>query len=53
MGEAISGPLSGTQLAYLESAVGEWYAFAAHHPDTEIFEAVPVVRRLASRGNRI
>ncbi len=32
MGEAISGPLAGTQLAYLESGVGEWYEFAACHP---------------------
>jgi hypothetical protein len=39
MGEAISGPLVGTQLAYLESGVGEWYEFAAYHPGTEIFEA--------------
>jgi len=39
MGEAISGPLAGTQLAYLESGVGEWYEFAAYHPDTEIFKA--------------
>jgi hypothetical protein len=40
MGEAVSGPLAGTQLRYLESGVGEWYAFAAHHPDAEIFDAI-------------
>jgi len=40
MGEAISGPLAGTQLAYLESGVGEWYQFAASHPHTEIFKAI-------------
>jgi hypothetical protein len=40
MGEAVSGPLAGTQLVYLESGVGEWYEFAAYHPDTEIFEAI-------------
>ena len=39
MGEAVSGPLAGTQLVYLASGVGEWYEFAAYHPDTEIFEA--------------
>jgi Protein of unknown function (DUF3179) len=39
MGEAISGPLAGTQLVYLESGVGEWYEFAAYHPDAEIFES--------------
>ena len=39
MGEAVSGPLAGTQLMYLESGVGEWYEFAAYHPETEIFEA--------------
>jgi hypothetical protein len=37
MGEAISGPLAGTQLAYVSSGIEEWYAFAAYHPDTEIF----------------
>lgn len=44
MGEAVSGPLAGTQLAYLESGVGEWYEFAARHPGTEIFEATPVAK---------
>jgi len=39
MGEAVSGSLTGTQLVYLESGVGEWYEFAAFHPGTEIFEA--------------
>ena len=39
MGEAVSGPLAGTQLAYLESGVGEWYEFAARRDETEIFEA--------------
>jgi hypothetical protein len=39
MGEAISGPLAGTRLEYLESGVGEWYEFAAYHPGAEIFEA--------------
>ncbi len=53
MGEAISGPLAGTQLVYLESGVGEWYAFAAYHPGAEIFEAVPMSKRLASPGHRV
>jgi len=39
MGEAVSGPLAGMQLVYLNSGVEEWYAFAAYHPDAEIFEA--------------
>jgi len=39
MGEAVSGPLTGTQLVYLNSGVEEWYAFAAYHPGAEIFEA--------------
>ena len=39
MGEAIAGPLAGTQLAYVDSGVGEWYEFAAYHRATEIFEA--------------
>ncbi len=40
MGEAVSGPLAGTQLVYLKSGIEEWYVFAAYHPDTEIFEAI-------------
>ncbi len=40
MGEAVSGPLAGTQLVYLKSGIEEWYAFAASHLDTEIFEAI-------------
>jgi hypothetical protein len=39
LGAAVSGPLAGTQLAYLNSGIHEWYGFAAYHPDTEIFEA--------------
>jgi len=39
MGEAISGPLAGKQLEYLDSGIEEWYAFAASHPGAEIFEA--------------
>jgi hypothetical protein len=44
MGEAVSGPLAGTQLAYLESGVGEWYEFAARHPGTEIFKATQAAK---------
>jgi uncharacterized protein DUF3179 len=40
MGEAVSGPLAGTQLAYLDSGIEEWYAFAAYNPDAEIFKAI-------------
>ncbi len=40
MGEAVSGPLAGTQLVYLRSGIEEWYAFAAYHPDAEIFDAI-------------
>jgi len=49
MGEAISGPLAGTQLAYLESGVGEWYEFAAYHPGTEIFEATQLAKGSAEK----
>ena len=38
MGVAVAGPLTGTQLAYCNSGVEEWYAFAAYHPGAEIFE---------------
>jgi hypothetical protein len=48
MGEAVSGSLAGTQLVYLKSGIEEWYAFAAYHPDAEIFEATPVAKRPAS-----
>jgi hypothetical protein len=37
MGEAIAGPLAGTQLAYLDSGIEEWYVFAASHPGADIF----------------
>lgn len=40
MGEAVSGPLAGTQLVYFNSGIEEWYAFAAYHPDAEIFGAI-------------
>jgi uncharacterized protein DUF3179 len=39
MGEAVSGPLVGTQLVYVNSGVEEWYAFAAYHSGAEIFTA--------------
>jgi hypothetical protein len=39
MGEAVSGPLAGIQLRYIDSGVEEWYAFAADHPNAEIFES--------------
>jgi hypothetical protein len=39
LGVAVSGPLAGTQLAYVDSGVEEWYAFAAYHPGAEIFDA--------------
>src|SRR5262249_7924680 len=39
MGEAVSGLLAGTQLRYVNSGVEEWYAFAAYHPDAEIYGA--------------
>jgi hypothetical protein len=39
MGEAVSGPLAGTKLAYVESGVGEWYEFAASHPGADVFGA--------------
>jgi len=49
MGEAVSGVLAGGRLAYLDSGVGEWYEFAANHPDAEIF-APAGVRALGSGG---
>ena len=39
MGEAISGPLAGTELAYVHSGIEEWYVWAAYRPDTELFAA--------------
>ncbi len=50
MGEAVSGPLAGTQLVYVNSGVEEWYAFAAYHPDAEIFG--PISSVTASSDNR-
>jgi len=45
MGEAVSGPLVGTQLRYVNSGVEEWYGFAAHHPDAEIYGATSSARK--------
>jgi Protein of unknown function (DUF3179) len=45
MGEAVSGPLAGTQLVYVNSGVEEWYGFAASHPDAEIFGATSSARK--------
>lgn len=39
MGEAVSGPLAGATLAYVDSGIEEWYAFAAYHPDADIFRS--------------
>jgi hypothetical protein len=35
-GQAIAGPLVGTQLSFAPSLVTEWYGWAAYHPDTDI-----------------
>ena len=37
-GLATTGPLGGTQLAFVPSHLSEWYAWAAHHPDTAVGE---------------
>lgn len=36
-GVAVSGQYEGQRLRYIPSRVEEWYAWAANHPDTEIF----------------
>lgn len=38
-GHAVSGPLSGHDLARLNSFHGEWYAWAAFFPDTSLYRA--------------
>jgi hypothetical protein len=35
-GRALQGPLAGTALRFLRSEICQWYAWAAHHPDSEI-----------------
>jgi hypothetical protein len=45
MGEAISGPLAGTQLVYVNSGVEEWYVFSAYHHDCEIFRPAGTARK--------
>ena len=39
MGDAVAGPLAGATLAYVDSGIEEWYAFAAYHPGVAIFGA--------------
>lgn len=53
MGEAVSGPLAGTQLVYVDSGVEEWYAFAAYHPDAEIFGATSSVTAFFDDRERV
>jgi len=38
-GRAESGPLAGKSLTRLESALSEWYAWAAFFPDTSIYDS--------------
>jgi hypothetical protein len=35
-GRASNGPRAGSSLPFVRSLVSEWYAWAAHHPDTDI-----------------
>ena len=35
-GEAMAGPRTGVRLVHVDSAVQEWYVWAAYHPETEI-----------------
>jgi hypothetical protein len=37
-GRAVSGPLAGQRLAHVRSLVEEWYAWAAYHPHTELYD---------------
>jgi hypothetical protein len=38
-GRAVAGPLAGTRLEFGDSLVEEWHAWAAYHPQTDIFGA--------------
>ena len=40
LARATGGPLEGTRLNFVRSYVEEWYAWAASHPDTEIYGSV-------------
>ena len=35
-GRALAGPRAGSSLRFVPSLVSEWYAWAAHHPDTDV-----------------
>ncbi|HSE96178.1 MAG TPA: DUF3179 domain-containing (seleno)protein [Methylomirabilota bacterium] len=37
-GHAVSGPLAGQALRFVPSGIEKWYAWAASHPDTEVYE---------------
>ncbi len=43
-GEAVAGPLAGHRLTYIPSGIEEWYAWAAYHPDTQVFDRGQMVR---------
>jgi hypothetical protein len=38
-GFALSGPLAGQRLTFVDSHIEKWYSWAAYHPTTEIAEA--------------
>jgi hypothetical protein len=37
-GRAVSGPLEGSALRYVESGIEEWYVWAAYHPGVEVHD---------------
>ena len=36
-GICVGGPSKGARLVPLEGVMAEWYGWAAHHPDTEVW----------------
>jgi uncharacterized protein DUF3179 len=48
-GGAVDGPLAGTQLAFVDSHVSEWFIWAAHYPEIQLIlepPEAPVADRL-------
>lgn len=39
-GKAVAGPLAGRSLTYVNSGIEEWFAWAASHAGTEIFDGL-------------
>lgn len=48
-GKAVAGPLTGKTLSFIPSHVSDWFAWAAHYPEIDLFEVAPVQHSVSHR----